>query len=110
MIAPSMRGTADLASVPKRRDLFGVMRTKTGLILLTLVSIALAADWREGSRWGRGRFRPEKTNHAFATSDGRALCQSASDRATANWSATGEDIAPYGVWRGTMMANAFRDP
>jgi hypothetical protein len=25
-------------------------------------------------------------------------------------SATGDDVSPYGLWQGTMMANAFRDP
>jgi len=87
-----------------------VRRTWACLIPLAVATVAFAAEWREGSWWGRGRFRPEKTNHAFATSDGCALCHSASDRATANWSPTGEDISPYGLWRGTMMANAFRDP
>ena len=92
-----------------------MIRTRILLISFALVSSALAAavlaaEWQDGSRWGRGRFRPEKTNHAFATADGCALCHSASKRATANWSPTGEDISPYGLWRGTMMANAFRDP
>ncbi|MHC4953199.1 MAG: multiheme c-type cytochrome [Planctomycetota bacterium] len=86
------------------------MRAAILLLCLALLAVASLADWEDGARWGRGRFRPEKTNHAFATADGCALCHSASDRATANWSSTGEDISPYGLWRGTMMANAFRDP
>jgi len=87
-----------------------VNRARVASALIALAVVAVAAEWQDGSLWGRGGFRPEKTNRAFATADGCALCHSASERATANWSATGEDISPYGLWRGTMMANAFRDP
>jgi hypothetical protein len=86
------------------------MRTWIKLSFLFLLAAAVYAEWTDGPHWGRGQFRPQKTNNAFATADGCALCHSASVRATANWSATGEDISPYGMWRGTMMANAFRDP
>jgi len=86
------------------------MRTWVALLLLAFAAVVVAAEWQDGAFWGRGRFRPEKTNNAFATADGCALCHSASERATANWSATGEDVSPFGLWRGTMMANAFRDP
>lgn len=37
-------------------------------------------------------------------------CHSAVPSAMALWSATGDDVSPYTLWRGTMMANAFRDP
>ena len=83
---------------------------RISLLVLTAAVVALSAEWKDGAWWGRGRFRPEKTNHAFATADGCALCHSASEKATANWSATGQDISPYGLWQGTMMANSFRDP
>ncbi|MHC4937585.1 MAG: multiheme c-type cytochrome [Planctomycetota bacterium] len=79
-------------------------------ISLVVLSLFAAAEWKDGARWGCGRFRPQATNHAFATADGCALCHSTHWRATANLSATGEDISPYGLWQGTMMANSFRDP
>lgn len=86
------------------------MRMWIALPVLFFVAVVAFADWQDGSHWGRMGMRPAKSNNAFATADGCAICHFASDRATANWSATGEDISPYGMWRGTMMANAFRDP
>ncbi|MHC4848323.1 MAG: hypothetical protein ACYTEG_07700 [Planctomycetota bacterium] len=83
------------------------MRIWISLVLLSLIAVA---EWRDGTRWGRGRFQPQASNHAFATADGCALCHSTHWRATANTSPTGEDVSPYGLWQGTMMANAFRDP
>lgn len=46
----------------------------------------------------------------FTESTTCALCHSISDDASAMWSATGDDVSPFGLWRATMMANAFRDP
>ncbi|MFT3788487.1 MAG: multiheme c-type cytochrome [Tepidisphaeraceae bacterium] len=60
--------------------------------------------------WGRGAFQPHGANAVFASADGCALCHSASPNAKALWSTTGEDVSPYGLWRGTMMANASKDP
>lgn len=62
--------------------------------------------------WGRGMpmLRPTAANPIFATGDGCAMCHSASPDASALWSATGEDVSPHGLWQGTMMANAARDP
>jgi hypothetical protein len=39
-----------------------------------------------------------------------AQCHSNSPRATAMRDAAGDGVAPYDLWRGTMMANAARDP
>jgi hypothetical protein len=39
-----------------------------------------------------------------------AQCHSNSPQASAMRDAAGEGIAPYDLWRGTMMANAARDP
>lgn len=64
----------------------------------------------EGPSWGGGRFQPRGANVLFATGDGCALCHSASPRAAALLTATGDDVSPYGLWQGTLMANAFRDP
>ena len=87
------------------------MRVSISLVILSLIAAAWEdGAWKDGTRWGRGRFQPQKTNHAFATADGCALCHSTHWRATANLSPTGDDVSPYGLWRGTMMANAFRDP
>ncbi|MBL9078750.1 MAG: hypothetical protein JNL08_14675 [Planctomycetes bacterium] len=46
----------------------------------------------------------------FTTSEQCAVCHSAAPGATAMRSPLGDDISPYGLWQGTMMANSFRDP
>lgn len=46
----------------------------------------------------------------FATSRECALCHSNSPNATAMRDAAGNEIAPFNLWQGTMMANASRDP
>jgi hypothetical protein len=46
----------------------------------------------------------------FATSAECALCHSNSDSATAMRDEAGNEIAPFNLWQGTMMANAARDP
>ncbi len=64
----------------------------------------------DGPTWGRGRFQPKGANVLFASADGCALCHSASPNATALWSNTGDDVSPHGLWQGTMMAHAAKDP
>ena len=46
----------------------------------------------------------------FATSSVCAVCHANVDTATAMRTASGDAIAPYELWQGTMMANAARDP
>lgn len=46
----------------------------------------------------------------FATGAVCALCHAASERATAMKDAQGRSVAPYDLWRSTMMANSARDP
>ena len=46
----------------------------------------------------------------FATSTACALCHSNNDNATAMRDEDGDEIAPFNLWQGTMMANASRDP
>lgn len=46
----------------------------------------------------------------FATSRECALCHSNHQSATAMRDAAGNEIAPFNLWQGTMMANAARDP
>lgn len=46
----------------------------------------------------------------FVTSAGCALCHSNHVNATAMRDETNREIAPFNLWRGTMMANAARDP
>lgn len=46
----------------------------------------------------------------FTSSEQCAVCHTPAPGATAMKSETGDDISPYGLWQGTMMANAFRDP
>lgn len=62
-----------------------------------------------GPAW-RGPVTPSGANAAFATADGCAMCHSASPRAIAMRSPTGDDVSPHGLWQATLMANAFRDP
>ncbi|MCX5690484.1 MAG: multiheme c-type cytochrome [Planctomycetota bacterium] len=64
----------------------------------------------EGPHWGGGNFQPTAANSVFATGDGCSLCHSAAPTARALWSATGQDVSPYGLWRGSLMAHAARDP
>ena len=47
---------------------------------------------------------------AFASAERCALCHSESPRATAMRDATGESVAPHGLWQATMMAGSARDP
>lgn len=76
----------------------------------TTLPAAPAAGLPQGPSWGRGGFQPKGANVLFASADGCALCHSASERSTALWSSTGEDVSPHGLWKATMMANASRDP
>ncbi|RMG18975.1 MAG: hypothetical protein D6731_00460 [Planctomycetota bacterium] len=46
----------------------------------------------------------------FATSSRCALCHASSPRARGLRDAEGRSIAPFDLWRSTMMANASRDP
>lgn len=46
----------------------------------------------------------------FTTSEQCAQCHAAAPGASAMQSRTGDDVSPFGLWQGTMMANAFRDP
>src|SRR5690349_13673240 len=62
-----------------------------------------------GPAW-MGPVRPKGRNEVFATGDGCAMCHSASERASAMRSRTGDDVSPHGLWQATMMANSFRDP
>lgn len=95
-----------------------VLRLRVPFAVLSLASLALVAAkplseekkaLPDGPAW-RGPITPKGRNAAFATSDGCSMCHSHSDLAIAMTTATGEDVAPYSLWRGTMMANSFRDP
>lgn len=46
----------------------------------------------------------------FATGRTCALCHSGAEQATALKDAQGRSVAPFDLWRGTMMANSARDP
>ena len=56
--------------------------------------------------------RDHSLRHAehFTSSEQCAVCHTPAPAATAMRSEIGDDISPYGLWQGTMMANAFRDP
>lgn len=47
---------------------------------------------------------------AFTTSPACALCHSNSPQATAMRTPEGDEIAPFNLWQGSMMANSSRDP
>lgn len=46
----------------------------------------------------------------FATGRACATCHSGAEQATALKDAQGRSVAPFDLWRGTMMANSARDP
>ena len=46
----------------------------------------------------------------FVTSAACALCHSNHFAASAMRGSEGEDLGPFNLWQGTMMANASRDP
>jgi hypothetical protein len=46
----------------------------------------------------------------FATGRACAPCHSGAEQATALKDARGRSVAPFDLWRGTMMANSARDP
>ena len=46
----------------------------------------------------------------FVTSSGCSFCHSNSPQATAMRDSEGNEIAPFNLWQGTMMANSARDP
>ena len=75
--------------------------------ILFLSSIALCSFVDLGGRLGSGD--PHR-DEFFTTSERCAVCHTTAPGATAMTSATGDDISPYGLWQGTMMANSFRDP
>jgi hypothetical protein len=64
-----------------------------------------------GPHWSRSRFfLPEGANVVFSTADGCALCHSVSPSALAMQGENGEDLSPWGTWRGTLMAQSYVDP
>jgi len=53
---------------------------------------------------------PHARDEVFTTSERCAVCHLGAPGASAMHTPTGDDVSPYGLWQGTMMANAFRDP
>ena len=82
----------------------------TTLVVAMAGGAAAQAGLPEGPSWGRGAFQPKGKNVLFASGDGCALCHTASSEAVAGKNALGDDVSPHGLWKATMMANAFRDP
>ncbi len=75
-----------------------------------LTGLALTLSVGVGSAFG-GPVRPAAGHiDVFTTSEQCAVCHSVAPGANAMRSATGDDVSPYGLWQGTMMGNAFRDP
>ncbi|MFM1872073.1 MAG: hypothetical protein RL398_1495 [Planctomycetota bacterium] len=46
----------------------------------------------------------------FTSSEQCGVCHTVAPAANAMRNATGDDVSPYSLWQGTMMANSFRDP
>ena len=72
---------------------------------LGLLSIALCSWW---SAPAVERGDPHRAD-AFTSSEQCAVCHSSAVGATEMLSPAGDDVSPYGTWRATMMANAFRE-
>lgn len=73
--------------------------------VLLLASVAIASFADAGAP-----HPPHERDDHFTTSEQCAVCHTPAPGATALISPTGDDISPYGLWQGTMMANSFRDP
>ena len=69
-------------------------------------AIALLALAASGGAFAR---EPEHDIH-FDRAEVCALCHASSPNASAMRDAKGRSVAPYELWRGTMMANSARDP
>lgn len=85
------------------------MPIRSALLAVVLVLPALLAAQGQGRGAGMGRMGAAQDGN-FLDSSACALCHAAAPTAQALWSATGDDVSPYATWRGTMMANSFRDP
>ena len=76
-----------------------------------LVALLLACAWAGGApAIAQDGGAPEPPGAGVVEADACALCHSQSDAARAMRDAAGRGIAPYDLWRGTMMANSARDP
>jgi len=53
---------------------------------------------------------PEPPGAGVVEADACALCHAQSDAASAMRDAAGRGVAPFDLWRGTLMANSARDP
>ena len=73
-------------------------------------AFALASLATIGATVGLSPERPVPADDRFTTSEQCAVCHSGAPGANAMQSRTGDDVSPFGLWQGTMMANAFRDP
>jgi hypothetical protein len=49
-------------------------------------------------------------HRVFTTSEQCGVCHIGAPGASAMQNADGDDVSPYAMWQGTMMANSFRDP
>jgi hypothetical protein len=81
--------------------------------------LRLAALLAVGSAWctfgtdvavGTAAPRTRAHDDRFTTAEECAQCHLGAPGANAMRTATGDDVSPYALWQGTMMANAFRDP
>lgn len=82
-------------------------------LLRTLPFVALATSLIAGAIASSGAAsapQQDAPGPGVSTSHRCAMCHSASDSAQAMRDAEGNSVAPYDLWRSTMMANSARDP
>ena len=82
-------------------------RTSVDTLDMELLSLTLAALLLLPYQGDEGLAPP---GAGVRTAESCALCHSASDQATAMRDSAGRPIAPFDLWRSTMMANSARDP
>lgn len=83
---------------------------RTSAIAGTVVWIGLTVLLPSASSLGSKSSDDDREEHAVRTSDQCAGCHSNAPSARAMRDAEGRGIAPYDLWRSSMMANAARDP
>lgn len=83
------------------------MKSKLSLSLLAAGSVALCSSLPSGAD---APFVHPDPEDVFTSSERCGVCHTTAPAANAMRNALGDDVSPYTLWQGTMMANSFRDP
>lgn len=78
-------------------------------LFLSALSIVLCSALPQPAPAARSDVHPDPEDF-FTSSEQCAVCHIGAPGANAMRNATGDDVSPYALWQGTMMANSFRDP